>query len=480
MTEEVYYANATELAERIAARELSPVEVVGAFLKRIDEVNPKLNAIVTLADDAEDRAREAEAALARGEAWGPLHGVPFTIKDCVDTEGVRTTRGSWLFEDHVPAADAPVVSRLKQAGGILIGKTNMPEFALWWETANSIFGRTENPWKRGRTTGGSSGGEAAAIAAGLSPFGVGSDVGGSIRQPAAFCGIVGLKATHGRFPLTGHWPETLLRYMHVGPMARSVRDIALGLSVMSGADGGDHYAGALPAYEDTDPGEPLPSLRVAWCVDGPFAPVAQDVRDTVTRAVSAFGEMGCEVDEVALDVWEQVEPQELTNAIYAAEGGQYLGPIIAGREGRLGPPMRRRLQMPVPSMSEFVDALEKVELLRRDAARLFATYDLLVCPTSPVPAHPHDPISLELGATDYPVPTITVDGETVAGRNSVRATIPADLTGSPAISVPFGWSEDGLPIGVQLIGRHLEEGLLLQAASALERLRTTADRHPPV
>ena len=164
------------------------------------------------------RPEEAEAAVARGDELGPLHGVPFTIKDCVDTAGVRTTRGSKLFEDRVPEEDAPVVRRLKDAGGILLGKTNMPEFALWWETGNAVFGRTENPWKAGRAAGGSSGGEAAAIAAGLSPFGVGSDVRGSIRQPAGFCGIVGLKATHGRVPLTGHWPETLLRYMHVGPM----------------------------------------------------------------------------------------------------------------------------------------------------------------------------------------------------------------------------------------------------------------------
>ena len=418
--------------------------------------------------------------MAGGDIWGPLHGVPFTIKDCVDTEGIRTTRGSWLFEDYVPAADAPVVARLKRAGGILIGKTNLPEFALWWETGNAIFGRTENPWKRGRTTGGSSGGEAAAIAAGLSPLGVGSDVGGSIRQPAGFCGIVGLKATHGRFPLTGHWPETLLRFMHVGPMARSVRDVALGLSVMSGPDGVDHYAGALPPYEDADLAEPVSGLRVAWCADGPFTPVAREVRDTVAKAASAFGELGCQVDEVPLDVWVEVRPLELTNAVYAAEGAHYLGPIIAGKEDRLAPPIRRRLTMPLPSLSEFMDALEKVELLRRDVAKLFSRYDVLVCPTSPVPAHPHDPISLELGTTDYPVPTITVDGETVAGRNSVLATIPADLTGSPAVSVPFGWSEDGLPIGVQLIGRHLEEGLLLRAASALERVGDGGDRRPPV
>ena len=211
MSEDICYADATELAERIRSKALSPVEVVDSFLGRIETVNPSLNAIVILADGATERARQAEAAIMRGETWGPLHGVPFTIKDCVDTAGIRTTRGSRLFESHVPNDDATVVRRLKDAGGILIGKTNLPEFALWWETDNLVFGRTENPWKAGRTPGGSSGGEAAAIASGLSPLGVGSDLGGSIREPANYCGIVGLKATHGRIPLTGHWPETLLR-----------------------------------------------------------------------------------------------------------------------------------------------------------------------------------------------------------------------------------------------------------------------------
>ena len=265
MTEEICYSDATLLAELVRSKALSPVEVVTAFLNRIEAVNPRINAVVTLAEDALLRAREAEAAVIRGDELGPLHGVPFTIKDCVDTAGVRTTRGSKLFEDRVPEDDAPVVRRLKDAGGILLGKTNMPEFALWWETGNAVFGRTENPWMGGRSAGGSSGGEAAAIAAGLSPLGVGSDVGGSIRQPAGFCGIVGLKATHGRVPLTGHWPETLLRYMHVGPMGRSVRDIDLGLSIMSGADGLDHYAGALPSYESAALDEPLPRLRIGWC-----------------------------------------------------------------------------------------------------------------------------------------------------------------------------------------------------------------------
>ena len=479
MTEEIYYADATELARRIAARELSPVEVVESFLRRIDEVDPKINAVVTLADDALEQAREAEARLTDGTALGPMHGVPFTVKDCVDTVGVRTTRGSRLFEEYIPTLDATVVSRLKQAGGIMLGKTNMPEFALWWETANPVFGRTENPWKSGRTTGGSSGGEAAAIATGMSPFGVGSDVGGSIRQPAGFCGIVGLKATHGRFPLTGHWPAALLRFMHVGPMARTVRDMALGLSVMSGADGADFYASAVPPYKTADL-EPLPPLKIAWCADGPFAPVAREVRDTVANAAAVLDELGCETHQVPLSLWERIEPQEITNAVYTVEGAHYLGPMIAGREHLLGPPIRRRLQMPTPSMSELMDAMERLEMLRADVADLFNRCDLLLCPTSPVPAHPHDPISLDPGDEDYPAPTIVVDGREVAGRNSLRATIPADLTGSPAMSVPFGWSGDGLPIGVQLVSGHLQEGKILKAAAALERAGDAAVRHPPV
>ena len=241
-TQKIYYNDATALAALVRDGEVSPVEVVRAHLRRIEDVNGRLNAIVTLDDRAEDRAREAEAAAAAGALWGPLHGVPITVKDCVDTAGLRTTRGSRLFSDHVPAADATVVQRLTDAGAIVIGKTNMPEFALWWETDNVVFGRTENPWLQGRTPGGSSGGEAAAIASGMSPLGIGSDVGGSIREPANYCGIVGLKATHGRVPLTAHWPDVLLRFMHVGPMARTVRDVALALSVIAGPDGVDTYA----------------------------------------------------------------------------------------------------------------------------------------------------------------------------------------------------------------------------------------------
>ena len=211
----------------------------------------------------------------------------------------------------------------------------MPEFALWWETDNEVFGRTENPWKEGRTPGGSSGGEAAAIAAGLSPLGVGSDVGGSIREPAHYCGIVGLKPTHGRVPLTGHWPGFLLRYMHVGPLARTVRDAALALHVLAGPDGKDPYAVPVPNQTASGPVDPSPGLRVGWCEDGPFAPVASEVRRTVAAAASVLERLGCRVEAVSLAGWEEWPPQQITGVIFAAETRYWLEPVIAGHEDNL-------------------------------------------------------------------------------------------------------------------------------------------------
>ena len=467
MTEEICFADATELAELIRSKSFSPVEVLEAHLERIDALNPQLNAIVTPAPGAAELAREAERAVGRGESWGPLHGVPFTVKDCFDTQGLRTTRGSRLFQDHLPDTDAAVVARLKAAGGILVGKTNTPEFALWWETDNLVFGRTENPWKRGRTPGGSSGGEAAAIAAGLSPMGLGSDLGGSIREPAAFCGLVGLKATHGRIPFTGHWPDVSARYFHAGQLARSVRDVALLLSVLAGPDGLDPYAVPVPSPQLPDLNAPLPELKVGWCAEGPFAPVDPEVRRSVAAAAATLEDSGCRVEAVDLASWSQWPPQEISNVLIGAEADRSLASLIAGREDDLSPSTKRRLGRATPSLERYVDAIQDAEHFRREMARYFTIYDLLLCPTSPVTAIPHDST------------TLVIDGQEAAGRNALRATIPFNLTGSPAISVPFGWSADGLPIGVQLVARHMDEATLLHASAALEALRPDGHRRPP-
>ena len=468
MDQEVWYLSATELADRIRSKALSPVEVVGAYLERIGALNPKLNAVVTLADGAMDEARKAEDAVMRGGPLGPLHGVPFTAKDSLDAEGVRTTRGSMLFEDQVPVHDATAAARLKQAGGIFLGHTNVPEFVFWFETDNVVFGRTENPWMAGRTSGGSSGGEAAAIAAGLSPLGIGSDLACSIRQPASLCGIVGLKPTHGRVPLTGHWPETLLRFMHVGPMARTVRDVAGALALMAGPDRVDPYAVPIPAplFDSLD--GPLTGLKVGWCAEGPFAPVARVVQDTVARAANALESSGCDVEPVSLESWEGLSGQDISLTLFTGEVVPYLETLISGREDQLSPPMRRRLDFPEPSAREYQRAWAHCERLRHELAGFFAGFDLLLCPTSAVPAHPHSAKELD------------VDGEKVPPRNAVRATVPFDLTGSPAISVPFGWSPEGLPIGVQLVARHFDEATLLQAALALEQAFASERRRPPL
>src|SRR5213080_4945853 len=236
MSEELTTKSATELASLIRSREVSPVEVIDAHLRRIESINPSLNAIVTLAEDAIDHARAADSALSKGERAGPLHGVPFTVKDTIDTRGLRTTSGSQIRAHHVPERDAPVVARLKAAGAIILGKTNTAEMAIPYETDNPVFGRTNNPYDLSRTPGGSSGGEAAAIAAGLSAAGIGSDLAGSIRVPAHFCGIAALKPTTGIVPMEGHLPlamGTLSLGASIGPMARRVADLALLFSVIA-------------------------------------------------------------------------------------------------------------------------------------------------------------------------------------------------------------------------------------------------------
>ena len=459
MVDDICYTDATELARRIAAKDLSPVEVIRAHLERINSVNSNLNAIVDLqAESALVRAREAESAIARGERWGPLHGVPFTIKDCIDNKGVRTTRGSLLFADYYPRDDATVVKRLLGAGGIFLGKTNMPEFALWWETGNLVHGFTENPWMLGRTCGGSSGGEASAIAGGLSPLGVGSDVGGSIRWPAHATGIVGLKPTHGRVPLTGHFPETLLRYMHVGPMARTVRDVGLALSIMSGPDDSDPYALPVPIPDFDGAEGGLAGLKIGFCAEGPFAPVMEEIQEVVGLAAVALEGVGCRVDEVDLHEWNDRQAQDISMSFFLGEGAFDLDPVIDGRVDELAPSMQRRLDQPRPSADDYYRSVQDTEWLRQDVKRMFASYDLLLLPTSTTTAFEHDS------------PFITIDGQKVHGRNSLRITVPFDLTGSPAVSVPFGWSSEGLPIGVQIVGRHFDEPTVLRAAAALETI----------
>ena len=467
MTQEIHYTPAVELAQKIRTKQLSPVEVVQAHLDRIDALNARLNAIVIFAEDPLAQAKEAEATLMRGDNLGPLHGVPYTLKDCVQVAGMRTTLGSRLFDEYVSDVDATLYTRLKNAGGILLGKTNMPEFALWWQTDNLLWGLTPNPWDPARTTGGSSGGEASALACGLSPLGVGTDLGGSIRQPASFCGLAGLKPTLGRVPYTHILPQAILRAIHVGPMARTVADVALELSITAGPDGLDTFAPPVPVPDYMDLDVSLSGLKVGWSPTMGL-PTDPEVQQAVAQAAQALKDAGLSVEQTEIPAMLENDSSFISSVTYLTEGKQALLPIVKGREADLTNLLRTRyVESPPQDFDDYLEANLKWDALKQGVAEWFTRYDLFLCPTVPMPAYPHDQRSF------------TIDGQELPSRHALRATMPWDLTGSPAMSVPFGMSSDGLPIGVQLVGRHFDELTVLRAAKALED-RIGGYRRPPV
>jgi aspartyl-tRNA(Asn)/glutamyl-tRNA(Gln) amidotransferase subunit A len=461
------YLDATELAALVRSKQISPVEIVQAHLDRIEEVNPKLNAIVTLvAEQAIAAARGAEAAVMAAGELGLLHGVPFTVKDSLDTAGILTQRGSLIFKGHVPERDATAVSRLKAAGAILIAKTNLPEFSYAIETDNRLTGRANNPWDLDRTPGGSSGGESAAIAAGMSPLGLGSDVAISVRGPAAHTGIVALKATHGRIPLTGHWPQVPRRFWHVGPMARSVRDVALAYSVLAGPDGIDGYATSPLDLDAGVSAEPDRALRIGWLVEPGFGPVDPDVAATVASAADALKGLGCIVEPVRIPAIEEHNPLALYSKLHVLETKPYFKRHAAGREAELFKIIAGVLKTPDTGAEDYVAAEQTIERLKDAFADYFARYDGFLCPVTPFPAPPH-------GLSEY-----VVNGETVSARSVLRATVPFNLTGLPAISLRFGTSRDGLPIGVQLVSRWFAESTVLHLARLLESVSAVRNLQP--
>jgi aspartyl-tRNA(Asn)/glutamyl-tRNA(Gln) amidotransferase subunit A len=466
MSDKIFHMDASRIAELIAKRELSPVEVVRAHLDRIAEVNPKLNAIVALADGALEAAKKAEAAVTSGAQIGPLHGVPFTVKDSIDTAGVLTQRGSPIFKGHVPDTDATAVARIKAAGGILIAKTNAPEFAYSVETDNLLTGRTNNPWNLDYTPGGSSGGESAAVAAGMSPLGLGSDVSISLRGPAAHTGVVGFKATHGRVPATGHWPRVPRRFWHVGPMARTVRDVALAYSLLAGPDGADGFATSAIALDAGTGAAPSRPLRVGWLTSDFFGPTDPEVVATVKAAAQALSSAGCQVEEVHLPVLKETDGVSIFWKLQQMETRSAFEKITAGHEAEVFRHVKTIFGTPDTTIEDFVAAEQAVERLRDSFAKYFQRYDALLCPVTPFPATKH-------GLND-----LVVDGETVSPFHVMSATSPFSLTGMPALSMRFGTSHDGLPIGVQIVSAWLAESTVLEVASRLEGVSSVRDLHP--
>lgn len=467
MSSELIRYDATRLAELIRTREVSPVEVVQAHLDRIEAVDPRVNAIVTVADTALAAAKAAEAAVMAGGELGPLHGVPFTAKDSIDTAGVPTQRGSPIFKGRTPDADATSVLRLKGAGGILLAKTNLPEFSYWIESDNLLSGRTNNPWNFERTPGGSSGGESAAIAAGMSPLGLGTDLAISVRGPAAQTGITSLKATHGRVPMTGIWPRAPRRFWHVGPMARSVRDIALAYSLMAGPDGSDAFSSSVGLFEGGPSFTPTRPLRVGWLVEPGFGPIDPEVAATVMAAADAFKSMGATAEPVRIPALERDFALDVFNRLHVMEMKPAFAQATASRrDDELYLMAKTMLALPDTSMNDYIEAEQAAERLKDGFAEYFKRFDLLLTPVQPLPAQQH-------GLSEF-----IINGKKVDATYLQGSTVPLNLTGLPGMSIRFGTSRDGMPIGVQLVSTWLAEATLLHAAALLESASAVRDLHP--
>jgi aspartyl-tRNA(Asn)/glutamyl-tRNA(Gln) amidotransferase subunit A len=467
MNTELFYQDATKLAELIRTKEVSPVEVMQAHIDRIEATNPKVNAIVTIADDALKAAKAAEAAVLSGAELGPLHGVPFTVKDSIDTVGVATQRGSPIFRGRVPDADATSVARMKSAGGILLAKTNLPEFSYWIESDNLLSGASNNPWDLTRTPGGSSGGESAAIAAGMSPLGLGTDLAISVRGPAAQTGITSMKATHGRVPMTGIWPRAPRRFWHVGPMARSVRDIALAFSQLAGPDGKDAFATSTVQFDAGLGNAPSRPLRVGWMVGPGLGPVDPEVAATVKAAAKALQDIGIFVEHVGIPALERDFALDVFNKLHVMEMKPAFAAATAGRsQDELYKMAKTMLSLPDTSMKDYIEAEQAAERLRDGYADYFSRYDALITHVLPIPAHKHG------------VESFVIDGQTVDATYLQGATVPLNVTGLPGLAMRFGTSREGLPINIQIVGKWQAESTILHVASLLEAVSPVRGLHP--
>jgi amidase len=453
------FRTAHEIAEAIRIRRVSAVEAVTEHLAQIERHNGALNAIVTLAPDrALERARAADAALAAGSPWGPLHGVPITLKDCHATSGMRTTVGFSPLADHVPAEDGTVAARMQAAGAILLGKTNVPPLLGGGFTDNPIFGRTNNPYDLARTPGGSSGGSAAAVAAGLVPLDVGSDALGSIRVPAHFCGLFGLKPTERRVSLFGHYcfgdipgrPRAWRAICSVGPIARSIEDLELALGVIAGPDGRDTDVPPVPLA--VAPAPPVRDLRIAWTAALPGVPVAREVSAAVERLAARLEAEGARVEQAVA----QIDYGEML---------QQLWPLL----NLVGTSSDASAAESAPGrLFALTSALDYRDGLIRAWDAFAQRYDAFLCPPAPTVALPH------AGPRD----PFDVDGASVPWQAAAHATAPFNMTGQPALVVPFERTARGLPVGVQLVGRRWQDERLLAVGRTIAELVGPAPRPP--
>jgi amidase len=472
---------ASDLARRIAGRELSSQQVVRAFIARIHQVDAAYGAIVLLdAEGALKRAAEADAALARGESWGPLHGVPVTLKDSYSTRGLRTTAGDASLAEYVPTEDAVAVTLLRRAGAIVLAKTNLATLAMDMQTTNALFGTTRNPWNSARTAGGSSGGCATAVALHMSPLSFGSDLAGSIRVPASYTGVYGLKPTRGVVSMKGHVPPRPgeidgIRTMAVlGPIARSVEDLELALTVLNQPAPGDVPPAPLRPARDVP--ATVAGLRIAWQESLGGVPVSREVAQAMHRTVEALRAAGATVVRAEPAGFSYPRTWETWGALVGMQGGydrsnfaRWMGSVFASGAVEDIPHQRRILEpISVPGyMVALTTQAEQAEALER----FLADYDAWLVPNTPTTAFPHHAPSRSYGDFHVYDEPLLIDDTPVPYYVATQAyTALFSVTENPVVAMPAGLSSDGLPVGVQCVGRRYEDLRLLKVAALLEPL----------
>ena len=450
-----------ELAQRLRQRQISPVELVRAALERIEKLNPVLNAFITvMGDSAMAEARSAEAEILRGDWRGPLHGIPVALKDLIDTAGVRTTAASALYKDRIPTLDAAIVQRLRAAGAIIVGKNNLHEFAYGGSSMISHFGEVHNPWDHARITGGSSGGSAAAVVAGMTYAAIGTDTAGSIREPAALCGCVGLKPTYGRVSSRGVIPLSS-SLDHVGPLAASVEDAAIVLQAIAGYDAADITSTDVPVPDYPSAlNDNAKKLRVGIPRAYFFDDLDAEVASAADHALQAIQTLVAEVKDVQLDA-----PADRT--VQAAESFAFHADSVGKNPEKYEPETLRRIRTGEKvSAAEYIVRRHELEEARRNITNMFADLDLFVTPTTPIPA----PSISDLKANP--------DALRPAELKLLRNTRPFNVWGLPTISVPCGFTQTGLPIGLQIAGPPWREDLVLRLAHAYEQATAWHKRRP--
>jgi len=466
--DELIWRSATELAAMIRERSVSPVEVTDTVLERIERLNPSLNAFCLIAhESARAAAREAEIALIKDEPIGPLHGVPVSIKDVIFTRGLTTTGGSRMFAEVTPSEDAVPVARLRAAGAVILGKTNTSEFGHKAVTDNRLFGATRNPWNPAYTPGGSSGGAAAAVSTGQGPIGLGTDGGGSVRIPAAFCGLYGFKPSYGRVPNYPGFPGWEC-FSHTGPITRTVRDAAVVLDVIAGGDDRDldSLPGGPEGYLDACD-ENVKGLHVAWSPDLGYAPVDPEVARICEDAAAHFESLGCHV-EVVNPGWPS--PEAAFSTMVAAQFYAAWADRLPEAESVMDPTLVKFVRRGGGiTARQYLDARAWMDAFWLEVLAFLARFDLLLTPTAAVaPFAVAGPPPREIG------------GQQVSVLGWMPFTYPFNITGQPAASVPAGSTSTGLPVGLQIVGRRTADRTVLAASAAYEAANPWRDRRPPV